>query len=760
LNNLFFDLFFKYRESRRKVGNSLPKILSVLLSLLQQRVFFFGLICPILISLFLLPLPVHAQSQPERVDLTIELLQTRIHNPILHEGNLTIDLQGMSIDLRPENYLFRDTFYQSLRKELQKTGAKPLRLDLSNSLVQGDFIGSDFGIRTTLYSSNISPTFTIPEQEQIQRLRDVCLNYLTLALPSAKDCRSLLGSGSLNNHSDISVFRSPLTMIKTRFNGTVQFSNTFFLQPLEAQGAIFNQGVNWTEARFSREVNFSNTSFRKIADFTSSIFFDRADFKQAQFQDAALFVNSDFEENANFSQAIFQQIAKFSRVRWWGNADFSQVRFANQVQFTKGYFHQFLLLAEATFEQAVTFREAQFNRVVTLRGASILNQADFSDVRFAQESYLNVSGLGFNSNQAKILGNPGEIGKMLSVSSLQGNQNVLRNLAQNFRQLQQIADMNQLEYTKQQLRLVELSRRLFGTNINSASLERLADLGFSQTQAEAIINHRQVETFTTKNELLTLPDVDFETYIQISDRINVGEPLLLVGWLLQAWTWFALSLLLLLSGYGTGFWLVFGVGLIAIAYFGLIYWLIDKFRRLLPQPIIPTCYETTSMLSSFTVLTFFGFLAIFRNAEFPWLTLGCLLLIIVPIPMILVLRLYQLGRFHEKLDISYFCEDGTMRQLRLLIGRLPVIPRNQSFRDRYMPILWDKRWNWLNYYDFSLNNLLRLGFNDIRLRDEFLPGIIATLAWYQWSLGVLFITLLLWTLSRTIPGLNLLIYLK
>jgi len=77
-----------------------------------------------------------------------------------------------------------------------------------------------------------------------------------------------------------------------------------------------------------------------------------------------------------------------------------------------------------------------------------------------------------------------------------------------------------------------------------------------------------------------------------------------------------------------------------------------------------------------------------------------------------------------------------------------------------MPLLSDRHWNWLNYYDFSLNNLVRLGFNDIRLRDEHLPGIIATLAWYQWSLGVLYITLVLWTLSRTIPGLNLLIYLK
>ncbi len=132
----------------------------------------------------------------------------------------------------------------------------------------------------------------------------------------------------------------------------------------------------------------------------------------------------------------------------------------------------------------------------------------------------------------------------------------------------------------------------------------------------------------------------------------------------------------------------------------------------------------------------------------------------MPIPLMLLWRLYQQGRYHDLIDVTYFVEDGSLRQLRLLIGRLPVMPRFTFFRDRYMPILWDRRWNWLNYYDFSLNNLLKFGFNDIRLRDEHLPGIITTLVWYQWGLGILYLALLLWTLSRTIPGLNLLIYLK
>ncbi|RUT07899.1 hypothetical protein DSM106972_021590 [Dulcicalothrix desertica PCC 7102] len=726
-------------------------IITILLASALTATFWF-------IGLFYIPTS-QAQSQLERTSLTSEILQQRVHNPILREGNPTVDLREMTIDLRPDNAAFRDEFYQTLRKEIQKTGAKPFGLDLSNSLIQGDFIGSDLGLRATIYPQAISPTFTPSEQEQLQQLREVCLKSLSIGFPSAKDCRSLLRQEP-NISTVESVFRSALIMQQTRFNGAVQFANTFFLQPVDASGAVFNQSVNFTEARFGSTVSFANATFRKDIQLTNSIFFNKVDLKQAQFQEAVYFQDSSFSLSANFKDAIFRSLVRFNRARFGGNADFSRGRFLGQVQFTAADFNEFLLLTEAAFEQAVTFREARFNQPVTLRGASILNIADFSDAIFALNAYLNVSGLAFNSNSAKILGNPGEIGKMLYVSSLIGNQNVLRNLMQNFRSLQQISDINQLEYTKQQLRFIELGRRLFGTNINKASTEKLKSLGLTQLQIEGIINHRKKEQFRNQSELLELPEIDFETYIRIRDQIIVDEPLLIGGWILTAWSWLFIAVLLLLSGYGTQVWLVFGVGAIAIAYFGLLYWLIDKYRRLRPVPIVPTCYETSWILTSYCIFTSIGLLAIFRNAEQPWFTLGCLVLIILPIPLILLARLYQIGRFHNKMDVSYFTEDGTLRQLRLLIGRLPVIPRNPSFRERYMPILWEKRWNWLNYYDFSLNNLMRLGFNDIRLRDECLPGIISSLAWFQWSLGVLYITLLLWTLSRTIPGLNLLIYLK
>ncbi|HEY9597136.1 MAG TPA: pentapeptide repeat-containing protein, partial [Cyanophyceae cyanobacterium] len=411
---------------------------------------------------------------------------------------------------------------------------------------------------------------------------------------------------------------------------------------------------------------------------------------------------------------------------WLKTADFSQTTWHERLLMSKSFFTQPLLLINATFDKSTTFRDSQFQEPVLMRGLSLLDQVDFSNVRFANRVYLDVAGMTFDSNQAKILGNTGEIGRRFFLPKLRGNEDVLRNLVRNFRLLQQIADANQLEYMTQRLRRQQLGSRLLPSGKKTISV-----LGEQAGRLAPII-------------------------LQESSS-PVSSPL---SWILDGLSWFGLSLLLLLSGYGTSFWLVFGVGLVAIAYFGFLFWIVDRFRRRYPQPITPTAFETPGMLVSYGVLTFAGVTAIFRSGDRPWLTLICLGGVVLPVPMILLWRLYQQGRYHDLMDISYFVEDGSLRQLRLLIGRLPVMPRFSVFRDRYMPILWNRRWNWLNYYDFSLNNLLKIGFNDIRLRDEHLPGLISVLIWYQWSLGLLYVALLLWTLSRTIPGLNLLIYLK
>ena len=700
-----------------------------------------------------------AIAQPDLIPLTLEVLQQRLKSPIQSEGLRVVDLQRVKIDLRPENGEFRDRFYELVRTQLQRPGT-PVGLDLSYSQIQGEFKISQLGLRAPLFGQALSPIFSPAEQTQLQRDRRLLSRLSTLS-------QSLLATPNLGNQNaplQITVFRGPLKLNQTRFLGLSDFSNTFFLNRVEAQGAQFTQGVDSSQARFSQIANFAGALFGRDARFRSSIFFNKVEFTQAQFQAPVTFQNSEFQATANFNQAIFQQTANFMRVQWQGNADFAQVLWVGDAVFTKGSFSKALFLPDAIFEQGVMFRQVQFNSPVNLRGTSILQLADFSDAGFGAKAYLNVSGLKFDSDQAKIVGDPGQIGRYITVPSLEGNENLLRELVRNFRRQEQIPDANQLDYTRQRLRLRDLRQQLLGINVNTATVLQLRRLGFSAVQANTIAQRRTERPFRSLTDLLSLANVDIATYINVRDRIVAKSPnppgLVFINRIVTGIAYISLSLLLLLSHYGTRSWLILGVGLITIAYFGFLFWLIDRVRRLTPKPILPDFSEIFWILSGFSVLFLLGMLAVFRNSDQPWATLASLAAIDIPVPTILIALLYKAGRYHPLMDVSYFMEEGTLRQLRILVGRLPIIPRYQMFRERYVPILWDRRWTWLNYFDFSFNNLLRFGFNDIRLRDEYVPGLVTALVWYQWAIGILYLGLLFWTLSRTIPGLNLLIYFK
>lgn len=700
-----------------------------------------------------------ALAQPEQIPLTLELLQERLRAPLVAEGVRIIDLHRVVLDLRPENGAFRDQFYNLVQAQLQKPGT-PTGLDLSYSLVQGDLELNRLGLRAPLYGQSLSPIFTPAEQAQLQRDRRRLARLSTLS-------QSLLATPTPTEQAaglQITVFRGPLKLAQARLMGRVNFANTFFLNRVEAQAAQFMGDGDWTQTRFSQPTSFSGAIFGREARFRSSIFFSRVDFTQGQFRGTTTFQGSEFQGTASFNRVIFSQPADFRRVRWQGNADFAQARWQDQVNFSKGQFSQSLFLTDAVFEKTALFREGQFSRPVNLRGAAILDRADFGYAGFGRQAYLNVPGLQFDSDRARILGDPGRIGRVLSVPTLEGNENLLRELIRNFRRAEQIPDANQVDYTTQRLRLRQLGQRLLGVNVNTAAPNRLERLGLSGLQAQAIVQQRQKRPFRSLPELLALDPIDLATYINVRGWLVATEPqpplLEALSRITTGLNWLGLSLVLLLSRDGTSSWLIFGVGLVAIAYFGIVFWLVDRWRRRLPKPIAPPWSEVLAVLAGATGLTIAGLTAIFRTADQPWLTLSCLGFVTVPIPTLLLLLLYRQGRYHPLMEESYFMEEGSLRQLRILIGRLPVIPRFPMFRERYLPLPWDRRWNWLNYFDFSLNNLLRFGFNDIRLRDEHLPGLITALVWYQWSLGMLYIALLLWTLSRTIPGLNLLIYFK
>jgi hypothetical protein len=653
------------------------------------------------------------------------------------------------IDLRPEQAEFRSQFYQILQARLQRQGS-PSGLDLSYSLIRGEFDLGELGLRAPLYGQALDPIFSEPEKAQLNRDRRRLSQLSQLS-------RSLLIQ-TQPAPVQINVFRGPLKLTQTQFAGRVNAAETFFLGAVDAEGATFEEVSNWTETRFSQTVNLAGATFQQEARFRNSIFFEQARFNQVQFQGVANFQGSEFQKTANFNRTRFQQFANFSRIQWQGNADFAKAVWYDSASFSRAAFQDFCFLTEATFEKALIFREAQFSKPANLRSVRILEQIDLGDTSFAKGAYLNIAGLKFNPEEAEILGNPGEVSHHLSVPTLQGNETLLRNLVRNFRGLEQIADANQIEYMTEQLRQQDLQQRLLGINVNRASLRQLTHLGFSRSQAQAVMRRRSDQIFSSTADLLKLDEIDLATYVKVRDRLIAGQPLSLSSWILTGLHWIELSLLLLLSRYGTSFWLALGVGMVTLACFGLLFWLVDRVRRH-PTAEGITLPETGWVLGSFALLVTGGLSAIFRTSEQPLFSLLGLGLLTIPVPIALIGLRYQ--QPHDQMDRSYFVEDSSSRQLRILIGRLPIIPRFAPFfRDRYQPILWERGWGWLNYYDLSLNNLLKFGFNDIRMRDEQMPGLITALVWYQWGLGLLYFALLLWTLSRTIPGLNLLIYFK
>lgn len=681
--------------------------------------------------------------------LTIAQLQERLKNPVQRDGKPTIDLRRITLDLREENAEFRDRFYPLLQNRLQ-SGDTVLNLDLSEAVIKGDFDLQQLGLREPLYGEAFFPLLTEREQSQLKRDRRRLSQLSQLS-------RSLLLQPQ-STALRLYLFRNGLNLSQTRFEGSVSASDIFFLEPLSAPGAVFLKSVNFSESRFSDAVSLLGCQFQQAVRFRSALFFGRLRLGQANFQGPVTFQGSEFTEGAGFAQVSFQQAVNFSRVTFQGNADFGKTTWQGNGSFLKSAFWGDLFLTEARFGAPMSFRQSRLEQAANLRGAIVQSQLDFGDAVFGPDTRINVAGLDFNSEQGALLGSPNEIGRVLSVPSLSGNETLLRNLVRNFRELEQVADANRIEYLTERLRLRSLQQQLTNLNLNTASRSRLQQVGFSAAQSEAIINQRQVSWLVNATDVLDLDGIDLSTYVKVRDRITAHPPRSWVKRLQLALRWTALAALLLLSHYGTSVGLTLGVGLIAIALSSVLFWWVDRYRRRVPTPITPPREEAVWMMGSFAVVLGTGVLILVRLGDMPLLTALAIALLVLPVPLTLTAILYRRGRFHDQLDTSYLVEDGSARQLRLLIARLPVIPKYPFYRDRYYLIDWQKRRNWLNYYDFSLNNWFKFGFNDYRLRDECVPGLVTALVWYQWAIGLAYVTLLLWTFSRTIPGLNLLLY--
>ena len=736
--------------------------------------------------------PKNSQSHPA---LSLSTLQQRIAHPIRQGGATVIDLKGFNIDLSGSDFSgsnfsdrdfsdrdlrkssaaaaeFADQFYQLLQRALSGKTSKSspyLGIDFSGALIKGNFQLSRIAQRVPAYGDAFMPALEdFKHSFQLSATQQSTTPYPRIY--SRRLSRFLLPTGTIRQ-SDTLAFQGPLLLNKTCFNGPFNASNIYFLNRVEAQETIFTQQTQWQATKFAQSALFSRSQFQQDSSFRGALFADKVRLNQTRFNGLSNWQGATFHGTTSFTQADFQSV-NFARAHWHTDADFERVRFRETANFQKNRFDGALFLTEADLEGAVSFRQAQFQKSISLRAAHVMTQLDFGDARFSSFSSfsnrrfagkapkavsINVADLDFSAGEAKILGSAGYIGKMFSVPTLTSNETVLRSLVRNFRLLEQISDANQLEYTIEQLRLSQIRRHLLGTSLNQAGIQKLVSVGFSPVQAAAVIEQVAEQPFASRTDLLSMDEIDLATYLKVRDRITT-QPTSLVNRGKNLLQWLVLASLLQLSGYGTDVGLTFSIGITIVTLFALMFWGVDRYRRLTPTPIVPTRAESIAMALSSIGLLVISLSFFIQSASQPLAALTIVGLLTIPIPSVLIVRLYQQGRYHDLMDRSYFVENGALRQLQVLIARLPILPKFPFYRDRYTPLLSDRKWNWLNYFDFSLNNWFKFGFNDIRLRDRCVPGLISALVWYQWSLGVIYITLLLWTLSRTIPGLNLLLY--
>ena len=632
-----------------------------------------------LLCLFVIPDRAYAQTE-QRSYLTLEVLQDRVSNLVQTEGKDKIDLSNFIIDVTEGENEFKKQFYREINNTVSRASSA-VGIDLSNSIIQGNFKLNQLGIYSAVGEGALHSLFTPVEREQIDRYYRVDRN-LSKDIPR------------------FNIFRGGLNLSGTVFTAEVEGDNSLFLQPVIATSAKFQSTVKLDRNVFGKEIDFSNSILEEGINISHSHFFSTVKFKESNFKAIGDFSQSQFEGMAEFDKSMFDGVTDFSRTAFIQLVDLSNVIFKDRLIFAKSKFLDEFVLTNTTFEKTVTLRDIYINGAIDLQDAHLLDRLDFSNAFFTAKAKINTSGLAFDSAEAKIIGEKG-IGKFVDVNKLETNQTVFRNLIRNFRNLEQIGDANYIEYQREKLRAKQKGDRIFKTS------------------------WRKVFTW---------------------------------GWIGLIPQWIIINLLLILGDYGTNINLTFTIGIIIISFFSFLFWLIDRYRPNISAPIIPSRYEIIVMLGSYLFCTILSLVNLFLVADTPLLTLLGIAVVLLPIPILITASIYIKGRYHKLLDTSYFVEDGSFREFRLLIGRLPIMPRFPFFRDRFQPILWQQRWSWLNYYDFSLNNIFKLGFNDIRIRDEHLPGLISTLVWYQWCLGVLYIILLLWTLSRTIPGLNLLIY--
>ncbi len=262
-------------------------------------------------------------------------------------------------------------------------------VDLLGVVVKGDLSFDRLPLRPITQ-------YPIPSSRVEETLKQRGINEIRV-IPGAVIIRESWVQGIVATHlrNGALVIFGPVDMDKTKFEKSIDFSRTVFLDPVNFSDATIVYEGFFIGAHFDNTANFRKTAFGTHTRFHKAFFGETATFNQAGFKGLAEFLEVEFGGRADFSQTWFKLGTGFSGSQFRGASDFSQALFEREAYFRFATFERMALFSEARFQEVADFTNVQFKE-----------NPDFSNVVFDVAPDVEGSGINFKNQQVKNITQP------------------------------------------------------------------------------------------------------------------------------------------------------------------------------------------------------------------------------------------------------------------------------------------------------------------------------------------------------------------
>lgn len=235
------------------------------------------------------------------------------------------------------------------------------------------------------------PSSSIKETLKAQGIEEVRVILGTITIRESW----FQGTIATNLRGGALVIFGQVVMDKTKFQKSIDFSRTVFLDPVNFSDTTIAYEGFFIGAHFDNEANFHRTVFGTHTRFHKAFFGRTATFNQAGFEGLAEFLEVVFASEANFSQTSFKLGTGFSGTQFRGSLDFSHALFEREAYF------RFV-----TFQKKASFRGATFHAVADFTNTQFQENPDFSNAVFEITPNVGDSKINLEKQRVRNLDRP------------------------------------------------------------------------------------------------------------------------------------------------------------------------------------------------------------------------------------------------------------------------------------------------------------------------------------------------------------------